>query len=95
MLLHYNFTRRLEIKKFNPVLYNCNSDSLVTLISVLAGAKRTSPSNDPACIIPSPAIMRKMEGPETAEKTVDASWGKNTAIDLKLIKLIQQVPCYI
>lgn len=85
MLLHYNFTRRLEIKKFNSAPYNCNSDSLVTLISVLAGAKRTSPSNDPAHIIPSPAIMRKMEGPETAGKTVDASWGKNTAIDLKLI----------
>ena len=86
MLLHYNFTRRLEIKNFNPALYNCNSDSLITLISVLAGAKRTSPSNDPARIIHSPTIMRKMEGPETAGKTVDASWGKNIAIDLKLIK---------
>ena len=86
MLLHYNFTRRLEIKKFNPAIYNCKFDSLVTLILVLAGAKRTSPSNYPACIIPSPAIMRKMEGPETVEKIVDASWGKNTAIDHKLIK---------
>ena len=86
MLLHYNFTRRLEIKKFNSALYNCNSDSLVTLISVLAGAKRTSPSNNPTRIIPSPAIMRKMEVPETAGKTFDASWGKNTAIDHKLIK---------
>lgn len=56
------------------------------LILVLAGAKITSPSNDPARIIHSPAIMRKMEGPETAGKTVDALWGKNIAINLKLIK---------
>jgi hypothetical protein len=52
------------------------------LISVLAGAKTTSPSvtttpfNDPVCITPSPTMTKKTEGPGTAGKTVDAPWGR-------------------
>lgn len=66
---------------FTPALYRCNSDAVETLISELAGAKRTSPSittslDDPAHIAPSPTMTRKMDGPGIAGNTVDAPLGR-------------------
>lgn len=65
---------------FTPALYSCSSDEVVTLISVFAGAKKTSPLvtetlDDPVCIVPSPTVTKKMEGPTTAGNTVDAPRG--------------------
>lgn len=51
------------------------------LISVFAGANKTSPSVtasicDAVCIVPSPTVTKKIEGPETAGNTADAPWGR-------------------
>lgn len=66
---------------FTPALYSCSSDVVVMLISVLAGAKRTSPLAtaslwDPVCIVPSPTVTKKTEGPDTAGNTDDAPLGR-------------------
>lgn len=63
---------------FTPALYSSNSHAAVMLISVLAGAKRTSPSvmtfplTELVLRFPSPKVTTKIEGPETAGNTANS-----------------------